>query len=172
MTGVGFHRLWNAVTAEPVNITHANGEALHALTAKILAAEDMFIGAMSAGYHEEQSRRLLADKSGRSVLIDSLLHGRLYEQRSLWEVTDYLRLPTAGPFVVVAAETPFVGGSASWRSGTSRASATSPSAPTRHFTTCWPDSSCTQVWLKPSSAEAMTGNARSTRTRIPVTGGS
>jgi DNA-binding PucR family transcriptional regulator len=64
---------------------------------------------MAVGYREEQTRLLLADESERSIAIDSLLHGRLFEQRSVWEAADHLRLPSAGPFVVIAAEVPVVG---------------------------------------------------------------
>jgi hypothetical protein len=67
---------------------------------------------MAAGYREEQARQLLSDESRRSVLIDSLLYGRLFEQSSVWEAADSLRLPTNGPYVVVAAEVPVVGAEA------------------------------------------------------------
>ena len=60
----------------------------------------------------EQSRRALTDESERSVLIDSVLHGRLFEQSSVWEAADYLRLPSEGPFVVIAAEVPVIGAEA------------------------------------------------------------
>jgi DNA-binding PucR family transcriptional regulator len=59
---------------------------------------------MAAAYREEQARRVLSDESERSVLIDSLLRGRMFEQWSVWEAADYLRLPTKGPYVVIAAE--------------------------------------------------------------------
>jgi DNA-binding PucR family transcriptional regulator len=38
------------------------------------------------------------------MLIDGLLHGRVIEESSLWEAADYLRLPSTGPYVVIAAE--------------------------------------------------------------------
>jgi DNA-binding PucR family transcriptional regulator len=38
------------------------------------------------------------------VLIDALIHGRLFERCSLWEAADYLRMPSSGPFVVIAAD--------------------------------------------------------------------
>jgi sugar diacid utilization regulator len=46
----------------------------------------------------------VGDETERSRLIDALLHGRLLELCSLWEVADYLRLPITGPFVVIAAD--------------------------------------------------------------------
>ena len=57
----------------------------------------------------KQTPELLREESERSALVDALLHGRLLEQWSLWEVADYLRLPNGGPYVVIAAETPVVG---------------------------------------------------------------
>ncbi|HUO39500.1 MAG TPA: helix-turn-helix domain-containing protein [Mycobacterium sp.] len=109
---VGFRRLWNAVVAENANHARDDGAALHALTAKILGAEDVFTAAMCAGHREEQRRRFMADESARSGLIDSLLHGGFYDQRSLWDVIDCVRLPTAGPFVVIAAQVSVVGAEA------------------------------------------------------------
>lgn len=106
---IGFRGLGDAVLAESVATEHMNGQALSALTAKVRAAEDIYTRAMAAGYQQEQTRRLASDQSERSVLIDSLLHGRLLEQGSVWEVADALRLPSAGPYVVIAAQLPVVG---------------------------------------------------------------
>ena len=58
---------------------------------------------------DEQKRQLLGEESGRSLLIDSLLYGRIVDQWSVWEVANRLRLPNHGPFVVVAAEIAAVG---------------------------------------------------------------
>ena len=101
---VGFRQVWDAVVSEMANRANVNGDALRILTAKLAAAQDIYTDAMAAGYRQEQSRRLLSDESERSVLIDSILHGRVFEQWSLWEAADYLRLPISGPFVVIAAE--------------------------------------------------------------------
>jgi hypothetical protein len=101
---VGFRCVWDAVMTESAMHSHANGEALHVLTAKVSAAQNIYTDAMAAAYREEQARRVLSDESERSVLIDSLLRGRMFEQWSVWEAADYLRLPTGGPYVVVAAE--------------------------------------------------------------------
>jgi hypothetical protein len=106
---VGFRGLWDAVVAEAAAQPHLTNEALRTLTAKVCAAQDIYTRAMAVGYREEQTCRLADDESERSALIDSLLHGRLLEQRSLWEVADALRLPSAGPYMVVAAEVPVDG---------------------------------------------------------------
>jgi hypothetical protein len=101
---VGFRGVWNAVVAESATHNHVNGEALGVLTTKVSAAQDIYTDAMATAYRAEQARRVLSEESERSALIDSLLRGQLFEQWSVWEAADYLRLPTEGPYVVVAAE--------------------------------------------------------------------
>jgi hypothetical protein len=101
---VGFRRLWEAIAAEAATRRCLNGDGLRTLTAKLLTAQDLFTAAMAAGYRQEQTRRVVGDETERSRLIDALLHGRLLELCSLWEVADYLRLPITGPFVVIAAD--------------------------------------------------------------------
>jgi hypothetical protein len=106
---VGFHGVWDAAMKESAARSNHNGDAVRLLTAKIFAAQDIFTATMAAAYRDEQSRRAFDDESERSVLIDSVLHGRLFEQSSVWEAADYLRLPSEGPFVVIAAEVAVVG---------------------------------------------------------------
>jgi hypothetical protein len=45
-------------------------------------------------------------------MIDSLLHGRILDDWNLWDVASLLRLPSSGPFMVIAAEVPTVGAEA------------------------------------------------------------
>ena len=101
---VGFRRLWEAIAVEAAARCCLTGDGLRTLTAKLLIAQDLFTAAMAAGYRQEQTRLVVGDETERSRLIDALLHGRLLELCSLWEVADYLRLPTSGPFVVIAAD--------------------------------------------------------------------
>ncbi|MFY9764641.1 MAG: helix-turn-helix domain-containing protein [Mycobacterium sp.] len=101
---VGFRRVWDIVAAEATSRLCMNGDALRTLTAKLLTAQDLFTNAMAAGYRQEQTRRVVGDETQRSVLIDALMHGRLFERCSVWEAADYLRLPSTGPFVVIAAD--------------------------------------------------------------------
>ena len=58
-----------------------NQNSLRTLTAKMLAAQELFTTAMAVGYRSEQSRQRLGDEARRSTLIDALLHGRLLEPR-------------------------------------------------------------------------------------------
>ena len=60
--------------------------------------------AMAVGHRGEHNRRLRSDDSLRTTLFDSLLYGRVIEQWDLWEAADCLRLPSRGPYVVIAAE--------------------------------------------------------------------
>src|SRR4029077_6007753 len=65
--------------------------------------------ALVAGHRDEQKRQLLAERSGRSDLIDALLAGRAFDEWSLRDLAGQLRLPTNGPFVVIAAPIPSAG---------------------------------------------------------------
>ena len=101
---VGFRRLWDALATELTRHSGVDSGVLRALTAKLLAAQQAYTDAMAVGHRSEQTRRLRTDKAQRALLIDALLHGRVFEECSLWEAADCLRLPSAGPYVVIAAE--------------------------------------------------------------------
>jgi hypothetical protein len=101
---VGFRRLWDAVVTELTGRSTVESGALCALTDKLFAAQQAYTDAMAVGHRGEQTRRLRYDEAQRVILIDALLHGRVIEESSLWEAADYLRLPSTGPYVVIAAE--------------------------------------------------------------------
>jgi sugar diacid utilization regulator len=71
---------------------------------------ELIATALVAGHRDEQKRQLLAEASRCSDLIDSLLEGRAFDEWSLRDLAGHLRLPINGPFVVVAAHVPTVGG--------------------------------------------------------------
>jgi hypothetical protein len=100
---VGFRCVW-AVMTESAMKKKVKRAAFLVFTPKVSAAQDIYTDAMATAYREEKARRVLSDESERSALIDSVLRGRLFEQWSIWEAADYLRLPTEGPYVVIAAE--------------------------------------------------------------------
>ena len=85
-----------------------NGKA-SGQTAKMLTAQEVFAAALARTDREEHNLPKFGDDSERSSFVDALVHGRLIDQWSLWEVADCLRLPTCGPFVVIAVELPQVG---------------------------------------------------------------
>jgi hypothetical protein len=68
--------------------------------------------AVVAGYRDHQNGQALSDVSRRPFSIDSLLDGRVVDDWALWEAANQLRLPTSGPFVVVAAEVSSMGSEA------------------------------------------------------------
>ena len=106
---VGFRRLWDAVVTESTTRPGLNGSVLHDLTAKLWAAQGAYTDAMAVGHRAEQSRRFHNDEAERAVLMDTLLHGRVVDECSVWDAADFLRLPSGGPYVVVAAEADGVG---------------------------------------------------------------
>jgi hypothetical protein len=101
---VGFRRLWDAVATETTSRNTASGEALRHVTAKLLSAQQIFTAAMADSYRKEQLRRSSEEDVRRVRLIDALLQGGPAGQWSVWEIADYLRLPIAGPYVVIAAQ--------------------------------------------------------------------
>jgi hypothetical protein len=60
----------------------------------------------------EHERQLLDELSGRPELMDCVLQGRILDHWTEWETANRLRLPSQGPFVVVAAQAPELGASA------------------------------------------------------------
>jgi PucR C-terminal helix-turn-helix domain/GAF domain/GGDEF-like domain len=72
--------------------------------ARISGFAELVGTALVAGYRDQQKRQMLHDTSRRSLLIDSLLEGRVFDDCGLSEIAGCLRLPKDGPFVVLAAE--------------------------------------------------------------------
>jgi PucR C-terminal helix-turn-helix domain/GGDEF-like domain len=106
---IAFRRLWQVLVNEAARHPKLDGQALHSMTMNLHVAEDLFATAMFCGYRDQQQRQALEEMSQRSVMIDSLLHGQNHDAWTLWEIANYLRLPTEGPFVVIAAELHAVG---------------------------------------------------------------
>jgi hypothetical protein len=106
---IGFRRLWQLCVDEATRHPDVDTQTLHQITANLYAAEDLFETAKFTGYRDQQRRQAFEEMSQRSVMIDSLLHGHNHDAWTLWEIANYLRLPTEGPFVVIAAEVRDVG---------------------------------------------------------------
>ena len=60
-------------------------------------------------YRQQLTAQILEQEEERSALVEALLSRRITDTQSLWEAADLLRLPTTGPYVVVAAELPAIG---------------------------------------------------------------
>jgi len=106
---IGFRRLWQIFVDEAARHPAVDYQTLHQMTVNLYAVEDLFETAKFSGYRDHQRRQALEEMSQRSVMIDSLLHGHNHDAWTLWEIANYLRLPTEGPFVVVVAEVRDVG---------------------------------------------------------------
>jgi hypothetical protein len=106
---IGFRGLWQVVADEAARHPDVDAQTLQQMTANLYAAEDLFATAKFTGYRDQRRRQALEEMSQRSVMIDSLLHGQHHDAWTLWEIANYLRLPTEGPFVVIVAEVRDVG---------------------------------------------------------------
>ena len=78
-------------------------------TARVFLAQDTFTQAMTSAYRQQLTAQILEQEEERSALVEALLSRRITDSQSLWEAADLLRLPTTGPYVVVAAELPAIG---------------------------------------------------------------
>ena len=64
---------------------------------------------MASAYRQQLTAQILEQEEERSALVEALLSWRITDSQSLWEAADLLRLPTTGPYVVVAGELPAIG---------------------------------------------------------------
>jgi hypothetical protein len=106
---IAFRGLWQVLAAEAARHPAVDAHTLQQMTANLYVAEDLFATAKFTGYRDQQRRQALEEMSQRSVMIDSLLHGHNHDAWTLWEIANYLRLPTEGPYAVIAAEVADVG---------------------------------------------------------------
>lgn len=107
---VALHYIWDAMSDlsnwQPGRISR---EALIRATARLWQAQDLFTDAMSSAYRQQAMQQALEDEAERAALAEALLEGRIFDDRSIWEIAELLRLPSRGPYVVIAAESPTVG---------------------------------------------------------------
>jgi hypothetical protein len=106
---VGSRTLWRALLDIADSDSSVDPRALLGVASRIWEAQDVYTEAMVAGYRRRATQEVLDDEAEKAALTEALLDGRLSTQASLWEVADLLRLPTRGPYVVVAAQAPSVG---------------------------------------------------------------
>jgi hypothetical protein len=105
---IGFRFMWE----ETLATSRAAGiptDSILGATARVFLAQDTFTQAMSTAYRQQLTAQILEREEERSALVEALLYHRITDSRSLWEAADLLRLPTSGPYVVVAAELPAIG---------------------------------------------------------------
>ena len=105
---IGFRFMWE----ETLAAARAAGiptESILNATARVFVAQDTFTQAMASAYRQQLTAQILEQEEERSALVEALLSRRITDSQSLWEAADLLRLPTTGPYVVVAAELPAIG---------------------------------------------------------------
>ena len=105
---IGFRFMWEQTIATARAAAIPTDSILDA-TARVFLAQDIFTQAMSAAYRQQVTAQLLEREEERSALVEALLYHRISDSQSLWEAADLLRLPTSGPYVIVAAELPAIG---------------------------------------------------------------
>lgn len=105
---VGFRSLWQSSLSEAKKLG-IPAESILATTSQILIAQETFTQAMTGAYRQEVTRQVLGKEEERSALVEAILMGRITDTQNLWDAADVLRLPTVGPYVVVAAQVPSIG---------------------------------------------------------------
>ncbi|HEX4390235.1 MAG TPA: helix-turn-helix domain-containing protein [Mycobacterium sp.] len=105
---VGFRFMWEETLAA-ARAARIPTESILDATARIFLAQDTFTQAMTSAYRQQLTAQILEQEEERSALVEALLCRRITDTQSLWEAADLLRLPTSGPYVVVAAELPAIG---------------------------------------------------------------
>ena len=105
---IGFRFMWEETLAGGRAAGIPTESILNA-TARVFVAQDTFTQAMASAYRQQLTAQILEQEEERSALVEALLSRRITDSQSLWEAADLLRLPTTGPYVVVAAELPAIG---------------------------------------------------------------
>jgi sugar diacid utilization regulator len=105
---IGFRFMWEQTLATARAVGIPTDSMLDA-TARVFIAQDTFTQAMSTAYRQRLTAQIVEREEERSALVEALLSHRITDGHSLWEAADLLRLPTSGPYVVVAAELPAIG---------------------------------------------------------------
>jgi PucR C-terminal helix-turn-helix domain/GGDEF-like domain len=105
---IGFRFMWEETLAV-ARAANVPTESILNATARVFLAQDTFTQAMADAYRQQLTAQIVEREEERSALVEALLSRRITDSQSLWEAADLLRLPTTGPYVVVAAELPAIG---------------------------------------------------------------
>src|SRR6201995_2835926 len=105
---IGFPFMWEETLAT-AGAAGIPTESILDATARVFVAQDTFTQAMASAYRQQLTAQILEQEEERSALVEALLSSRITDTQSLWEAADLLRLPTTGPYAVVAAELPAIG---------------------------------------------------------------
>src|SRR5271156_3020073 len=105
---IGFRFMWEETLAA-ARAARIPTESMLDASARVFLAQDTFTQAMTSAYRQQVTAQIVEQEEERSALVEALLSRRITDTQSLWETADLLRLPTSGPYVVVAAELPAIG---------------------------------------------------------------
>lgn len=105
---IGFRFMWEETLAT-ARVAAIPTDSILDATARVFLAQDTFTQAMSSAYRQQLTAQILEREEERSALVEALLSRRITDRHILWEAADLLRLPTSGPYAVVAAELPAIG---------------------------------------------------------------
>jgi sugar diacid utilization regulator len=98
-------RVWGLVAVGSVEPEPMSADT----EARISAFAELIGTVVVAGHRDEQKRQLLTEASQVSNWLDGLVAGRGLGDWSLRDIAGFLRLPTNGPFVVIAAQVSVAG---------------------------------------------------------------
>src|SRR5271168_5165467 len=105
---IGFRFMWEETLAA-ARAAAIPTDSILEVTTHVFLAQDTFTQALASAYRQQLTAQILEQEEERSALVEALLSRRITDSQSLWEAADLLRLPTTGPYVVVAAELPAIG---------------------------------------------------------------
>ena len=106
---IASHHLWDAVVQIATKPPGVSPDVLIQATTRIWHIQDTYTDAMTSAYRQQITQQVLEDEAERAALTEALVDGRTLDDYTVWEVAQLLRLPTSGPYVVVAASCPTVG---------------------------------------------------------------
>jgi hypothetical protein len=106
---IASQHLWDAVVQIATKPPGVSPDVLIQATTRIWHIQDTYTDAMTSAYRQQITQQVLEDEAERAALTEALVDGRTLDDYTVWEVAQLLRLPTSGPYVVVAASCPTVG---------------------------------------------------------------
>ena len=98
---IAFGVLWKELAGTADSVGLSTKAALRAAS-EVMDTLDAFTRESSAAYKEELRYQARREEQQRAALVQALLEGRL-DDTNVWEAAELLRLPTVGPYVVIAA---------------------------------------------------------------------
>ena len=104
---IAFGVLWSELASTADSVGLSTRAALRAAS-EVMETLDAFTRESSAAYKEEIRYQARREEQQRAALVQALLEGRL-DDTNVWEAAELLRLPTIGPYVVIAARVPNAG---------------------------------------------------------------